>query len=726
MKCLKIVLGLVVVAGLMAAVASPAMAVPRWVHCVKAESGEGHYNSGFCDEPGTGWETRELEGTIEVTSSVELDQEDSKVPEFYGGAVEYICSAEAIGWISNPASKGEPGAGGIASLRDVLCKISSERHGGCEEGKAPSGLWINLPWGSRLVEREKEVRDELVSGPKKETGNGEPGWLFECTIDLEGRTDQCEHSGNTMDVISSRVTGGIELRSDGITEREAMGTCTLGGTGAELVSEATILHIPIGPKEEEKTSPRWMHCVKVGSTEGKYSSGLCDGSGKGWEASQLEGTSEVTSSGELTLEDSKATGGAVRLTCSGTGVGWVANPTGKSEPGQGGTTSLSNIKCEFSEGKHGSCEEAKGVRAIPRNLPWGSRLRERGGEARDEIVSGPKKEEGNGEPGWAVECTTGGVLRIADICEHQGNTMNVTANGTTGKIESTFDERTKEETMATCTVGGAEAGLASGTILSQIEGGNALRVLVANGEAEVALAPRWMHCVKVGSTEGRYSSGFCDESGKGWEAGVLEGTSEVTSSGELTLEDSKATGGAVRLTCSGTGVGWVANPTGKSEPGQGGTTSLSNIKCEFSEGKHGSCEEAKGVRAIPRNLPWGSRLRERGGEARDEIVSGPKKEEGNGEPGWAVECTTGGVLRIADICEHQGNTMNVTANRATGKIESIFDERTKAETMATCTVGGAEAGLVSGTILSQLKSGDALWVLRSGNASWVLAPNLGT
>jgi len=220
--------------------------------------------------------------------------------------------------------------------------------------------------------------------------------------------------------------------------------------------------------------------------------------------------------------------------------------------------------------------------------------------------------------------------------------------------------------------------------------------------------PRWVHCVK--SETGTYSSGSCTTAGSGWATTEVIGTSEVTTSGELELEDSKATGGPTAIKCKGRDIGWVVNLKSTTEPGEDGTSSITKIECKFIT--VGSCEESKGVTAKPKNLPWGSKLVERGSEVRDELVSGT-----GGEPGWAVECTVGGILKITDECLRAGNTVNVIANRTTGQVENIFDERTKEETMAKCTVGGAEAGLVRGSIIALLKS---------GNAFWVLAPNLKT
>jgi hypothetical protein len=239
--------------------------------------------------------------------------------------------------------------------------------------------------------------------------------------------------------------------------------------------------------------------------------------------------------------------------------------------------------------------------------------------------------------------------------------------------------------------------------------------LMAVVAAPAMAVPRWVHCVK-GS--GPYTNGTCATLGSGgWETKELVNTSEVTSSGELTLEDTKAPSGGTAIKCTGNNTGWVTNLENKNEPGQDGIATITNIHCTFVAGKIGSCEESKGVTAEPRNLPWGTKLIEEGTEVRDDVLGG-KKEIGEGWPGWSVVCTVGGVLKITDTCEHNDTAVNVITNRTTGKTEFVFDEKSNAEGhRATCSVGGAEAGQVHGTILSQL---------RSGNALWILAPNLKT
>ncbi len=219
--------------------------------------------------------------------------------------------------------------------------------------------------------------------------------------------------------------------------------------------------------------------------------------------------------------------------------------------------------------------------------------------------------------------------------------------------------------------------------------------------------PRWVHCVKV--EKGKWLDNNCTKAGEGtWETKELVGTSETTSSGELEMEDSKATGGAVDVKCPGTHLGWVAN-LANGTAGEDGVSSIHVVVASCTFIKKGACETIESLEA--RNLPWGTRLVESGSEVRDELISGSS----SGAPGWAVKCKT--ILgSVTDTCTRSGTTQNVRANRATGETEFIFDA-TSSKIPAECTQGGAGAGFVRGTIIQKL---------RSGNALWILAPNLGT
>jgi len=160
----------------------------------------------------------------------------------------------------------------------------------------------------------------------------------------------------------------------------------------------------------------------------------------------------------------------------------------------------------------------------------------------------------------------------------------------------------------------------------------------------------------------------------------------VTSKGTLELEDSKATGGAVKVSCTGIDKGTVG-PGAADE-----ITSITNekgentITCTFV--KNGACEAGTAPTAAAVDLPWKTTIEAVEGRTRDVI-----RENGKGEPGWAVTCKTF-LGNITDTCKtKEGNT--ALAEVAEG-VNATFDAFSP---KATCSNGGAGAGVVTGTDL---------------------------
>ena len=204
--------------------------------------------------------------------------------------------------------------------------------------------------------------------------------------------------------------------------------------------------------------PAWVHCEKVAS--GKWENSLCTETGAGeWETKAVTETSEITSSTVpgtkgLELEDKKA---GTAITCVGVATGTV---------GAKGSDSITTIKatsCKLVAGKAGSCEEPITARAI--NLGWSTKLEERSGELRDTItslISGKK-------PGYAVECKVAGIIKITDECTGVISTKP-RANRTEGTVETEFD-KTSEEELGNCTIGGEKQSRISGTIINRLRNG---------------------------------------------------------------------------------------------------------------------------------------------------------------------------------------------------------------------------------------------------------------
>ncbi len=233
MKYLKMAFGLIVVAGLMAVAAAPAMAVPRWVTCEKVSSG-GHFSSGSCTTAGTEWATKELVGTSEVTSRGSLELEDQ---EALGGAVNLLCSGTGTGWVSNSANTSEPGEGGAATITNVKCSFI--KHGECEESAGVTAKPLNLPWGGRLKESGSEVRGEGPIGA---------GWDVECTVaKILKIQDKCESIiHNTGNVLPNRTNSTVEGVADEVTKEETMAKCSASGKESGLVRGTLISKLRSG------------------------------------------------------------------------------------------------------------------------------------------------------------------------------------------------------------------------------------------------------------------------------------------------------------------------------------------------------------------------------------------------------------------------------------------------------------------------------------------------
>jgi hypothetical protein len=221
--------------------------------------------------------------------------------------------------------------------------------------------------------------------------------------------------------------------------------------------------------------PRWVECVGGG---GAWPNADCvKGSGNNeWGTKELEGTSEVTSSGTLRLADTSAPGGTVEVECKGRGLGWVANLKNKAEAGEDGTFAITDIECAFVSGKNGSCGATSGVRGGPVHLPWGTKLTERPGspeEVRDELVAGT-----GGNPGWDFECLFDGVFQVADVCEAEvHNSTDVRANRAALTVEFVFDATTLQEQHAKCSLSKENSGTVQGAVSIKLRTLHALWVL---------------------------------------------------------------------------------------------------------------------------------------------------------------------------------------------------------------------------------------------------------
>jgi hypothetical protein len=172
---------------------------------------------------------------------------------------------------------------------------------------------------------------------------------------------------------------------------------------------------------------------------------------------------------------------------------------------------------------------------------------------------------------------------------------------------------------------------------------------------------------------------------------------KIHSLGLLLLEDSKATGGAVQIHCHGFDAGTVG--PGALDLIESITTELlkgsDKIPCSFD--KAGACKSNVTPTALALHLPWHTKIILHGTEVRDLILSA-----GNGEPGWNVTCTNilGGTTEDECLAPEGSTALKNILTAAMG-VEATFDAGTQ---KAKCSVGGAGAGIVSGTVFLESPS----------------------
>jgi len=229
MKHLKIAFGLVVVAGLMAVVASPAMAAgPIWVTCVNVGANNGKWVDPQCTKAGVGeWETRAVTETVEVTSSstgLLLTDKSTKA-----GASSVECGGTNVGTI------GAKGSDSVISIHAENCKKVKEA--ACKTLMHVEAR--NLPWSSLLVERENankelEVRNRLTSL----IAGQNPGWAVECNTLLGVKVDVCTGI-TTTGVRDNRALGRVEGLFDPTGEKEPA-SCTEGNKESGTVSGTVV------------------------------------------------------------------------------------------------------------------------------------------------------------------------------------------------------------------------------------------------------------------------------------------------------------------------------------------------------------------------------------------------------------------------------------------------------------------------------------------------------
>jgi hypothetical protein len=219
----------------------------------------------------------------------------------------------------------------------------------------------------------------------------------------------------------------------------------------------------------------------------------------------------------------------------------------------------------------------------------------------------------------------------------------------------------------------------------------------------LATQPVWITCLDD-PENGQWENNLCSKvkSNGNWLTNEVVETVEITSSSsDLELTDTKAMGGAETIKCAESNVGWIG------AEGSDGVSSVVMSKCERVAGL---CESGKEVKVAPVSPPWGSELKEESGEVRDLLKT----------PGFKIECFVAGVFKVADTCE--GATSAKVTNHSNGTVALEFEGKSA---KSTCTLGGAGAGELKGTVVLKERSGAAMMqgpqapvILRKGNPNF--------
>jgi len=205
------------------------------------------------------------------------------------------------------------------------------------------------------------------------------------------------------------------------------------------------------------SAAEWGLCKDVAGKTGEFEDSLCTkltavpGTGL-YEFEKLTAAIPVHGKtvGKLKLTDMGAPGGASTIECEGTLEGSVG--PGK-EDSVTKTTTTSCVRVS------GSCEAGHAITAEPLNLPWKTELLLEGGKVRDMIMNG-----GKGTPGWKVECTVLGFVKIQDECTGETTTgVSVVKEAEKHLVHFTFDGISNEK-PANCSLGGEKQGLVEGLI----------------------------------------------------------------------------------------------------------------------------------------------------------------------------------------------------------------------------------------------------------------------
>jgi hypothetical protein len=236
------------------------------------------------------------------------------------------------------------------------------------------------------------------------------------------------------------------------------------------------------------------------------------------------------------------------------------------------------------------------------------------------------------------------------------------------------------------------------------------------GNASAALIPAlWLVCLEGNSTTNtKYEDSSCTKpEGTGaWESVPLPlGVSDTVRILGITLRLTDLSAGPLKekstITCPHPTEGGGLIENRETEGKLHALILIKEAKVKTPETEctrvSGPCKAGEIKKVEGRNLPWKNEI----WETEKKFVS-KIEPDGNGEPGWAVECET--LLGAkTDVCTSAGGELEETSgiNRVTGGVLLVLAEFLKVH-KANCTEGGAKSGEVEGQIAILLWKGNGL------------------
>jgi hypothetical protein len=234
MRYLRVLITMMIVAGLMAVASSSASATEiSWTTCSE-NAGKGQWENSLCTHAKTGgnWETKTLTETVGIASSAEkLELVDLKAE---GKESDISCNETDKGWA------GSNGHSGISAATFTECESKT---GVCGTGKKVTVVALNFPWPFTVLRRGSGAGPRIIFSWDYGKGVGykvectETKVKYECQGQISSRTE--ELSGTVAAVFGKVPPEESEVESP---KQE----CSLGGAESGEIRGKDIFKLESG------------------------------------------------------------------------------------------------------------------------------------------------------------------------------------------------------------------------------------------------------------------------------------------------------------------------------------------------------------------------------------------------------------------------------------------------------------------------------------------------